>query len=52
MSIFFTRFPIIGLGKTMYTRIREILQECGILLGGSFKQLDDCPTSVIDKVWE
>jgi hypothetical protein len=39
--------------RTQYiTPIGLFYKNEGILLGGSFTKLDDCPTYVVEKVWE
>ena len=49
----FTWFPFGGLRKNQYIpQLGGVLQELGILLGGSFTKLDYCPTCVVEKVWE
>ena len=53
VSICFTWFSIGGYYvNPIYNINRIVLQELGILLGGSFTKLDDCPTYVVEKVWE
>ena len=53
ISGFFTEFSFDGFLEIPKHNInRFVLQESGILLGGSFTKLDDCPTCVVEKVWE
>jgi len=52
MSICFTWFPIGGLGEpNIYHHLVDFtrkVEDCW----RSFRQLDDCPTYTLEKVWE
>ena len=53
ISICLTWFPIGGYRRSQYiTSIGLFYKNVGILLGGSFTKLDDCPTCSVAKVWE